>query len=183
MQLSQRLTERDWRWRCERWYEVSLSGGAVQLFFIDTSPFLQQYWDVPWASNPGELCSPAAQPARPCCTATPAALARMHAPARLLHAYHVSRTLQPGLICVSPGWLLKHYSHCLACKRHAVRSLAGPGAEGQVLEARPACMQASTKLTMLRCQASCTQGLYAAATSISSALQVASCPSPGRPRC
>ena len=53
LQLSKRLTERDWRWRCERWYQVSLSQGQVDLFFIDTSPFLQQYWDVPWAHNPG----------------------------------------------------------------------------------------------------------------------------------
>ena len=53
-QLSQRLTERDWRWRCQRWYTVTLSQGAIDLFFIDTSPFLQQYWDVPWAHNPGE---------------------------------------------------------------------------------------------------------------------------------
>lgn len=63
------LVERDWRWHCQRTFQLSLGGGgagagsgsaAVQatgadLFFIDTTPFIQPYYDTDWAGNKGGL--------------------------------------------------------------------------------------------------------------------------------
>jgi hypothetical protein len=53
MQLDQRLAARDWRWHCERSYMLSLADGQVELFFIDTSPFVQDYQTAVWSVNQG----------------------------------------------------------------------------------------------------------------------------------
>jgi len=52
-QLDVRLAARDARWHCERWYSLSLLGGAADVFFIDTSPGVAEYQAAPWAGNPG----------------------------------------------------------------------------------------------------------------------------------
>lgn len=53
MQLDANLVERDWRWNCQRSFEMSLGGGMAELFFIDTNPFVQKYYDRPWANFTG----------------------------------------------------------------------------------------------------------------------------------
>ena len=55
LQLDQRLAERDWRWHLERSYTLSLSNHQVELFFIDTSPFVQEYQTAVWSVNEGKL--------------------------------------------------------------------------------------------------------------------------------
>jgi hypothetical protein len=54
-QLDQRLAARDWRWHCERSYTLLLADGQVELFFIDTSPFVQEYQTAVWSVNEGKL--------------------------------------------------------------------------------------------------------------------------------
>ena len=54
-QLDQRLAARDWRWHCERSYTLPLADGQVELFFIDTSPFVQEYQTAVWSVNEGKL--------------------------------------------------------------------------------------------------------------------------------
>lgn len=54
-QLDRRLTERDWRWHLERSYTLTLADGLVQLFFIDTSPFVEDYQTAVWSVNEGKL--------------------------------------------------------------------------------------------------------------------------------
>ncbi|EIE18858.1 Metallo-dependent phosphatase, partial [Coccomyxa subellipsoidea C-169] len=44
----------DWRWNCERTFQMHLAGGDVEFFFIDTSPFVQKYYYTPWANFTGE---------------------------------------------------------------------------------------------------------------------------------
>lgn len=50
---------RDPRWHCERQYTLQLAGGAVELFFIDTTPFVLKYRSgkekVEWAQYAGAL--------------------------------------------------------------------------------------------------------------------------------
>lgn len=60
VQLDQRLADRDWRWHLERSYTLSLASGHVELFFIDTSPFVEDYQTAVWSVNEGRL-SQAAQ--------------------------------------------------------------------------------------------------------------------------
>ena len=55
LQLDRRLTDRDWRWHLERSYTLSLANGQVEMFFIDTSPFVQEYQTAVWSVNEGEL--------------------------------------------------------------------------------------------------------------------------------
>ena len=52
-QLDAALVERDWRWNCQRSFEVTLGGGLAELFFIDTNPAVQEYYDKPWANFTG----------------------------------------------------------------------------------------------------------------------------------
>ena len=53
MQLDVRLADRDARWHCERFFTLTLAGGQVDMFFIDTSPGVVSYRTAPWATNPG----------------------------------------------------------------------------------------------------------------------------------
>jgi hypothetical protein len=55
LQLDQRLAERDWRWHLERSYTLSLADKQVELFFIDTSPFVEDYQTTVWSVNEGRL--------------------------------------------------------------------------------------------------------------------------------
>ena len=58
-QLDVRLADRDARWHCERFFTLTLAGGQVDMFFIDTSPGVASYRTAPWAANPGVfLCHP-----------------------------------------------------------------------------------------------------------------------------
>ena len=52
-QLDIGLTKRDPRWHCERSYQMQLAGGAAELFFIDTNPFISRYHNVSWADQLG----------------------------------------------------------------------------------------------------------------------------------
>ena len=52
-QLGARLPQRDVRWFCRRRFTRSLAGGAVELFFYDTAPFVQYYYNREWANNRG----------------------------------------------------------------------------------------------------------------------------------
>lgn len=52
-ELSVNLTVRDSRWHCERSFVESL--GFVDIFFIDTSPFIQNYTIQPWAKYSGGI--------------------------------------------------------------------------------------------------------------------------------
>ena len=53
LQLNERLIERDPRWHCERWFQQSFLDGLVEIFFIDTNPFILRYHTEPWAINKG----------------------------------------------------------------------------------------------------------------------------------
>ena len=52
-QLDVRLTERDARWHCERFFSLSLANGDVEMFFIDTTPIIRSYAEEVWATNRG----------------------------------------------------------------------------------------------------------------------------------
>ncbi|EFN52564.1 hypothetical protein CHLNCDRAFT_32423 [Chlorella variabilis] len=54
-ELDARLAQRDARWHCERSFVLSLAGGAVDVFFLDTTPLLLEYAAVPWRANRGGL--------------------------------------------------------------------------------------------------------------------------------
>lgn len=66
-QLNMSLTNLDPRWHCERAYTHKAAGGRVELFFLDTSPFIQRYYnnsgaeeddenkDISWRLCPGGL--------------------------------------------------------------------------------------------------------------------------------
>ncbi len=56
-QLGARLPQRDGRWFCRRRFTRSLAAGAVELFFYDTAPFVQYYYDREWANNRGAICT------------------------------------------------------------------------------------------------------------------------------
>ena len=62
-QLGAALPARDGRWHCERAFSLRLAGGAVEVFFADTTPLIKQYRDYDWAANRGEGSRPASQPA------------------------------------------------------------------------------------------------------------------------
>ena len=53
LQLDVGLPKRDPRWHCERSFQMRLAGGAAELFFIDTSPFITSYHNVSWANQLG----------------------------------------------------------------------------------------------------------------------------------
>lgn len=46
--------ERDWRWFCGRSFNFA-PRSDVQIFFIDTSPFIEEYKSMHWADIPGGL--------------------------------------------------------------------------------------------------------------------------------
>ncbi|KAK9828494.1 hypothetical protein WJX72_000331 [[Myrmecia] bisecta] len=54
-QLALRLHVRDRRWHCERMFQLTLAGGQVDLFFMDTNPFILDYHLRPWANNTGGI--------------------------------------------------------------------------------------------------------------------------------
>lgn len=54
-QLDARLAARDPRWHCERSFQLTLAGGRVDMFFIDTTPLMTDYEAVVWRSNRGGL--------------------------------------------------------------------------------------------------------------------------------
>lgn len=54
-QLDIRLVHRDSRWHCERTFSETFADGAVEIFFIDTTPIISSYADENWASNRGGL--------------------------------------------------------------------------------------------------------------------------------
>ena len=64
MQLDATLVERDWRWNCRRSFELKLGKGLLELFFIDTNPAVQKYYDRPWANftGTGSTCHTSVQP-------------------------------------------------------------------------------------------------------------------------
>ena len=53
MQLDVGLRTRDPRWHCERTFEISLGDGKAEIFFIDTSPFIEAYRNVSWFGQVG----------------------------------------------------------------------------------------------------------------------------------
>jgi hypothetical protein len=53
--MNKELVRRDWRWNCGRSYKMQLAGGRVDVFFIDTSPFVQKYYERNWANFTGVL--------------------------------------------------------------------------------------------------------------------------------
>lgn len=57
-QLDASLFARDSRWNCARFYTMALAGGAAELFFMDTSPFVLKYRQRPWARFHGVLRRP-----------------------------------------------------------------------------------------------------------------------------
>ena len=54
-QMDNALAKRDARWKCGRTYEMLLAAGRVHLFFIDTSPFVQKYYERNWANFTGAV--------------------------------------------------------------------------------------------------------------------------------
>ncbi|KFK33419.1 hypothetical protein AALP_AA5G010200 [Arabis alpina] len=46
-QLSQVLTQKDWRWFCRRSFVLSSGSGMVEIFFVDTNPFVEKYFTDP----------------------------------------------------------------------------------------------------------------------------------------
>ena len=57
VQLDVGLVARDSRWHCERSFEMRLAGGVVEIFFIDTNPFIVGYQNQSWANHLGEINS------------------------------------------------------------------------------------------------------------------------------
>lgn len=53
VQLGSGLIDRDNRWNCNRFYTKRF--GSVELFFIDTSPFIERYRLESWAKYPGGI--------------------------------------------------------------------------------------------------------------------------------
>lgn len=58
-QLSWQLSQQDKRWCCERSYQKILANGKAELFFYDTVPFVQRYYQKKWANSIGRcrFCS------------------------------------------------------------------------------------------------------------------------------
>lgn len=55
-QLDARLqTERDWRWHLERLYSETFANDKIEIFFIDTNSFIEEYKARRWASFPGGI--------------------------------------------------------------------------------------------------------------------------------
>jgi len=55
-QLDPRLIERDWRWHCERSFVYSVNDD-LDIFFIDTTPIVDDYLKYKWAENKGGIIS------------------------------------------------------------------------------------------------------------------------------
>lgn len=55
MQLGTELQARDWRWHCERMYTEVFADGKVEIFFIDTNPFIKAYREASWARYEGGM--------------------------------------------------------------------------------------------------------------------------------
>lgn len=53
VQLDVALWEQDWRWHCERNFKLSLGGGKLDLFFIDTNPGISEYQTAVFANHTG----------------------------------------------------------------------------------------------------------------------------------
>ena len=51
----------DARWHLQRAYQLSLAGGRAELFFFDTSPFVQKYYQTAWADRVGARCKGCAE--------------------------------------------------------------------------------------------------------------------------
>ena len=49
-EMDKRLRERDWRWFCERFY-IYRANDNVEFFFIDTNPFIEEYFNRSWAHS------------------------------------------------------------------------------------------------------------------------------------
>ena len=47
----------DARWHLQRAYQLPLAGSRAELFFFDTSPFVQKYYETAWANRIGARCS------------------------------------------------------------------------------------------------------------------------------
>jgi tartrate-resistant acid phosphatase type 5 len=88
-QLDVRLTARDPRWHCERFFSIPLAGGDVEIFFIDTTPIIRSYADDVWAINRGGVLqqSPEDQ-----IRELEARLAASHASWKLVVGHHPIRT-------------------------------------------------------------------------------------------
>jgi len=52
-QLDAALVAADARWHLQRSYQLRLGGGRAELFFFDTSPFVQKYYETRWAARVG----------------------------------------------------------------------------------------------------------------------------------
>ena len=57
VQLSWELAARDKRWFRQRSFQKSFADGRVDMFFYDTVPFVQRYYQEKWATNIGR-CNP-----------------------------------------------------------------------------------------------------------------------------
>lgn len=49
------LRQLDSRWHCERAFRMQLADGKVDVFFYDTSPFIEEYQNVSWVGHIGGL--------------------------------------------------------------------------------------------------------------------------------
>ena len=56
-QLDAALVAADARWHLQRSYQVRLAGGRAELFFFDTCPFVQKYYEAEWADRVGAQTS------------------------------------------------------------------------------------------------------------------------------
>ena len=56
-QLDAALVTADARWHLQRAYQLPLAGGRAELFFFDTSPFVQKYYQTAWADRVGAHCN------------------------------------------------------------------------------------------------------------------------------
>jgi len=55
VQLGSGLRVHDTRWHCARQYAQTLLNGVVEMFYIDTSPFIRSYYKNSWAKYTGGL--------------------------------------------------------------------------------------------------------------------------------
>lgn len=55
VQVGSSIRVHDTRWHCARQYTQTLLNGVIELFYIDTSPFIQSYYETSWAKYKGGL--------------------------------------------------------------------------------------------------------------------------------
>ncbi len=60
-QLDVGLRTRDPRWHCARTFQVPLGDGKAEIFFIDTSPFIDAYRNESWFNQEGVSAVPLVQ--------------------------------------------------------------------------------------------------------------------------